>query len=294
MKNLAHIDAAAFALHPCDITDEAATADLIRRVQPTHVFHLAAYSYVPTSWEAPHATLTANVLGTLNLLEAVRRYAPAARFQFSGSSEEYGRVEADECPITEDQPLRPLSPYGVSKVAADLLSRQYAASYGLHIVVTRAHNHTGPRRGHVFAESDWARQLAMIERGEQEPFIAHGNLDAVRDYTDVRDIVRGYVLALENGKSGAVYNLCSGAGASLAMRWVLRDLVALSRVNVELRPDPRRMRPSDVPRLIGDAAKAKRELGWAPKIPLAQTWTDLISFWRSDLHATGSKISEPI
>jgi GDP-4-dehydro-6-deoxy-D-mannose reductase len=289
VKNLAHIDAKALTLHPCDVTDESATADLVATLKPTHIFHLAAQSYVPASWAAPHATMTANVLGTLNMLEAMRRHAPDARMQVAGTSEEYGHVEPSECPITEDQPLRPLSPYGVSKVAADLLAQQYAASYGLHVVVTRAHNHTGPRRGHVFAESDWARQIALIERGEQKAVISHGNLDAIRDYTDVRDIVRGYVLSLTHGKAGEVYNLCSGVTASPTMRQVLSELCALTEKTVVLRPDPSRMRPSDVQRLVGENAKARHELNWIPSIPLALTLGDLISYWRQTLHATGSK-----
>ncbi len=289
LKNLAHIDAKAFTLHTCDITDESATADLFARVKPTHIFHLAAQSYVPASWAAPQATITANMLGTLNLLEAMRRHAPDARMQVAGTSEEYGRVEPAECPIIEDQPLRPLSPYGVSKVAADLLARQYAASYNLHVVVTRAFNHTGPRRGHVFAESDWARQIALIELGEQKPVISHGNLDAIRDYTDVRDIVRGYVAALECGKAGEVYNLCSGAGASPTMRQVLTDLCSRTNEMVVLQPDPSRMRPSDVQRLVGDNRKAQSVLGWSPSIPLAITLADLLNFHRQTLHATRPK-----
>ncbi len=282
--NLAHIDASKFALHTADLTDEAAMADLVRLVQPTHIFHLAAQSYVPASWEAPHATLTANIHGTLNLLEAVRRHAPHARVHIAGSSEEYGRVEADECPINEEQPLRPLSPYGVSKVGTDMLARQYAASYGLHIVVTRAFNHTGPRRGLVFAESDWARQIALIELGSLSPFIAHGNLDAIRDYTDVRDIVRGYVRAIEHGKSGEVYNLCSGPSASVTMRKVIETLVGLARPaireRIELRADPARARPSDVVRLVGDGTRARQELGWTPTIPLVDTMSELLAYWR--------------
>lgn len=289
VKNLADIDASKFALHPCDITDGSAAGALIERIHPTHIFHLAAQSYVPASWSAPHATMTANVLGTMNLLEAVRRHAPDARMQVAGTSEEYGRVESDECPITEDQPLRPLSPYGVSKAAADLLARQYAASYNMHVVVTRAFNHSGPRRGHVFAESDWARQIALIECGEQEAVISHGNLDAIRDYTDVRDIVRGYVLSLTHGNAGDVYNLCSGVDASPSMRQVLGQLCALANKAVTLRPEPSRMRPSDVQRLIGKNQKALEVLGWSPSIPLAITLRDLLCFHRQPLHATGSK-----
>ncbi len=280
VKNLAHIGAREYTLHPCDITDASAVDALIERLKPTHIFHLAAQSYVPASWSAPHATMHVNVLGTLNMLEAMRRHAPDSRMVVAGTSEEYGRVEPHECPITEDQPLRPLSPYGVSKVAADLLAQQYAASYNLHVVVTRAFNHSGPRRGHVFAESDWARQIALIEHGEQKAVISHGNLDAVRDYTDVRDIVRGYVAALTHGTAGEVYNLCSGPDASPTMREVLGLLCSLTNKTIALRQDPSRMRPSDVQRLIGENAKAFINLKWSPTIPLAQTLCDLLNYWR--------------
>lgn len=292
--NLEHLDAQKFSVHTADLTDEAAVADLIKSVKPTHIFHLAAQSYVPSSWEAPHATLAANINGTLNLLEAVRRHAPTARVQIAGSSEEYGRVEAEECPITEEQPLRPLSPYGVSKVAADMLARQYAASYGLNIVVTRGFNHTGPRRGLVFAESDWARQIALIEVGELSPVIMHGNLNAVRDYTDVRDMVRGYILAIEKGKPGQVYNLCSGPSASVPMRVVLESLIALARPaarrSIELRLDPARSRPSDVLRLIGDGSRARAELGWVPTITLGETLVDLLDYWRGQVGKNLKKV----
>ena len=286
--NLAHLDASKFAIHMADLTDESAVAGLVKSIQPTHIFHLAAQSYVPVSWEAPHATFTANLNGTLNLLEAVRRHAPKARVQVAGSSEEYGRVAADECPITEDQPLRPLSPYGVSKVAADALARQYAASYGLHVVVTRAFNHTGPRRGLVFAESEWALQIALIEMGNHDRVIMHGNLDAIRDYTDVRDVVRGYALALEHGRPGEVYNLCSGPAQAPRMGEVLEALITAAAVPIATKQDPRRMRPSDVQILVGSATKARRELEWTPTILFAKTLSDLLQYWRSAvLHATG-------
>jgi len=293
--NLAHINPAKYGLHLCDITDGTATADLIKTLKPDRIFHLAAQSYVPSSWAAPHATIAANVNGTLNILEAVRRHAPAAWVHVAGSSEEYGRVEPEECPITEEQPLRPLSPYGVSKVAADMLARQYAASYGLKVVVTRAFNHFGERRGYAFAESNWAHQIARIEAGLQSPKISHGNLDAVRDYTDVRDIVRGYVLALEQGKSGEVYNLCSGPNSSPTMGSVLRQLIDLSSCdNIVMYADPRRLRPSDVMRLIGDGTRARVELGWTPTIPFASTLAILLQYWRVVVQRNQGKILERV
>lgn len=277
-------------LHACDILDQKAVDEAISAAKPTHIFHLAAQSYVPASWQAPGATLDVNVKGTLHLLEAMRRLAPNAKMQVAGTSEEYGVVTPSECPITEDQPLRPMSPYGVSKVAADVLTRQYVASYGLRCVVTRAFNHSGARRGKVFAESDWARQIAQAEaNGDARVVVRHGNLSAIRDMTDVRDIVRGYIAACDRGTSGMVYNLCSGRSQSPTMRDILQRLANRSVIGVVLEKDEARMRPSDVPRLIGDNARAKRDLKWSPQIPLASALESLLLYWRSVLHATGPK-----
>ena len=269
-------------LHYCDIMDGGAVADVVKKVQPNAVFHLAAQSYVPASWTNPHHTLTTNVLGTLNVLEAVRRHAPAAVCQVAGTSEEYGRVEPDECPITEDSPLRPLSPYGVSKCAADLLGRQYAASYGLNVVVTRAYNHSGQRRGVLFAESDWARQIALAELAGGGT-IRHGNLEAVRDYSHVRDIARGYIAAVTRGKPGEVYQLCSGDGWKMGD--VLERLISLSKAQIKTEIDKSRMRPSDVPLLIGSPLKAERELGWSTEIPVKDMLLDLLDYWRQEVSA---------
>ena len=268
-------------IYPCDLTDYAPIARILRQVQPDLIFHLAAQSYVPESWSAPRQTFDANVIGTLNLMEAIRHESPASAVQFAGSSEEHGMVKPDECPITEDSPLRPLSPYGVSKVAGDLLVRQYSDSYGIHAVVTRAFNHTGPRRGKVFAESDWCRQAVMAEMGLGPFTISHGNLDAVRDYTDVRDIVKGYILAIQKGQSGEVYQLTSGNG--LVMRKVLAIIIAGVKADIRTVQDPKRMRPSDVPLLIGTTDKAKRLLGWEAKIDFEQTISDLLDYWRNVL-----------
>jgi GDP-4-dehydro-6-deoxy-D-mannose reductase len=203
----------------------------------------------------------------------------------AGSSEEYGFVLPNEVPIAETNPLRPLSPYGVSKVAQDLLAFQYFKSYGLKVIRTRAFNHTGPRRGKVFATSNFARQIVMIEKGKAEPVIRVGNLEAVRDFSDVRDVAKAYVLALEKGEPGEVYsepgevyNICSGKG--IKIRQLLDMLLAQSKVDIEINEDPERMRPSDVEFLIGDATRFCAKTGWKPEIPFEQTLADLLAFWR--------------
>jgi GDP-4-dehydro-6-deoxy-D-mannose reductase len=241
---------------------------------------LAAQSFVPTSWKSPVETLTINIIGTINVLEALKTLELSTRLHIAGSSEEYGRVEPDELPITEANPLRPLSPYGVSKVGADLAGQQYHCSYGLNVVVTRAFNHTGPGRGEVFVESNFCKQIAAIEQGCQQPVISVGNLEARRDFSDVRDIVRAYWLALERGRPGQVYNICSGS--VLSIRQLLDALLPLSTVkDIQIEPHPDRMRPSDVLRLQGDCTKFMREIGWKPEIPREQTWRDLLDYWRS-------------
>jgi GDP-4-dehydro-6-deoxy-D-mannose reductase len=286
-QNIAHIESQV-TLIECDIKDPTSVQRIIDRVRPDHIYHLAAQSYVPTSWHAPAETLVTNLVGQLNVFEAVRELELPARIQIAGSSEEYGMVAQEEMPIKEENALRPLSPYGVSKVAQDVLGYQYHKSYGLDVIRTRAFNHTGPRRGDVFVTSNFCRQVVMIEKGLQEPVVQVGNLDAVRDFSDVRDVVRGYHLALTKGEPGEVYNICSGVGRS--MRQLLDEILSHSRVSVETRQDPARMRPSDVPVLIGDAGKFRQATGWAPQIPFDQTISDLLEYWRAQLEARGQKL----
>ena len=262
----------------CDVRDAAAVRRVLRDVRPDRIFHLAAQSYVPTSWLAPAETLGGNVLGQVNLFEAIRDLGLTPQVHIAGSSEEYGLVLPHEVPIREESPLRPLSPYAVSKVAQDLLAYQYWKSYRLHVVRTRGFNHTGPRRGEVFVSSSFARQVAEIEKGRREPVVRVGNLDSIRDFTDVRDMVRAYWLALERGEPGEVYNICSGRGYSA--RQVLDILLDLANVKVEVREDPARMRPSDVPLLVGDGSKFRSVTGWEPTIPFEVTLKDLLEHWR--------------
>jgi GDP-4-dehydro-6-deoxy-D-mannose reductase len=265
-----------------DVTDAHNVLSIVKGVRPTHIFHLAAQSFVPTSWKSPIETLTINAIGTANVLEAVKTHGPETKIHIAGSSEEYGRVEPDELPITEENPLRPLSPYGVSKVAADLFGQQYHCSHGLHVVITRAFNHTGPGRGEDFVESNFSRQIARIEQRFQPPVIWVGNLDATRDFSDVRDIVRAYWLALERGRPGEVYNICSGT--TLSIRQMLDYILALSGVKeIRIDLDPDRIRPSDVLLLHGNCTRFQRQTGWRPEIPLEQTWGDLLNYWRDRL-----------
>lgn len=281
-ENIEHLQGQ-LALVECDLRDLSAVHHLLEVSRPDHIFHLAGQSFVQASWRAPVETLYTNIISQVNLLEAVRaRLGDRPRFLVVGSSDEYGLVNSDELPINETSPLRPLSPYAVSKVAQDLMGYQYFRSYGLPIVRTRAFNHEGPRRGDVFVTSNFARQIVEIEAGRREPVVCIGNLEAQRDYSDVRDIVRGYWLVLEKGEAGEVYNLCSGR--AWAIQEVLDFLLGESRVrSIALRVDPARLRPSDVPIVLGDASKVKRASGWEPVIPFERTLRDLLSYWRDRL-----------
>ncbi|MFA5377913.1 MAG: GDP-mannose 4,6-dehydratase [Dehalococcoidia bacterium] len=265
-----------------DMTDYGSMLNLVREVMPDRIFHLAAQSFVPNSWQAPAETMNTNIMGELNLFEAVRAAGINPAIQVAGSSEEYGLVLPDETPIRETNPLRPLSPYAVSKIAQDYLGYQYWQSYGMRIVRTRAFNHTGPRRGEQFATSSFARQVAEIEAGLRTAHIMVGNLDAERDFTDVRDIVRGYWMLTEPHvvRDGCVFNLCSGTHRT--MRQVIETIIQVSGMTkpVELIVDPDRQRPSDVPLLYGDYTKMREITGWAPVIPFEQTMLDLLNYWR--------------
>ena len=219
------------------------------------------------------------MLGLVHLLDAARRAGLGQRVLVVGSAEEYGAVAEDELPIRETAPLRPASPYAVSKVAQAALAQLYGPAGGMRVVLTRTFHHTGPGRGEAFAESSFARQIAEIERGLRPPVIEVGNLDAVRDFTDVRDIVRAYWLLLDKGEAGQVYNVCSGRGRPI--REVLDVLLGHRRARVEVRVDPGRLRPSDVPVQVGDPSRLQRATGWEPRIPLEQSLADLLEDWRA-------------
>jgi GDP-4-dehydro-6-deoxy-D-mannose reductase len=267
-----------------DLEDPSAVEAAVAAVRPESIIHLAGQSSVHESWADPAGTLRTNVIGLLHVFEAVRRRRLAPRVLVVGSAEEYGAVDADAGPLTEDAPLRPLSPYAVSKVAQGYLALQYALARDLPVVRTRTFPHTGPGRGDAFAESSFARQIAEVEAGRRRPVLAVGNLDAVRDFTDVRDVVRAYRALLERGASGEVYNVCSGRGRSIGD--ILRSLLEISGVHVDLQVDRERLRPSDLPALVGDPGKVREATGWEPRIPLERTLRDLLDHWRERVGAS--------
>jgi len=269
----------------CELQDASAVRGVIRAVQPDRIFHLAAQSFVPTSWTAPAATLSNNIVAQVNLFEAIREAKLDPVVHIAGSSEEYGLVYPDEAPIKESNPLRPLSPYAVSKVGQEMLAIQYFRSYGMKTIVTRGFNHTGPRRGQVFVTSSFAKQIAQIEAGFQDPVLNTGDLDSMRDWTDTRDMVRAYWLAAERGEPGEVYN--TGSGKCMRIGEMLDILLSHTTANISVEQDPARMRPSDVRLLWANVDKFKAATNWEPVIPFEQTMADLLGYWRERVRILG-------
>jgi len=278
LKRIEHIKDK-IELFECDLTNRIAVDRVLEKAKPDKIFHLAAQSFVPTSWKSPEDTLSNNIMSELNILEVVRELKLNPVIVIAGSSEEYGLVLENELPVKETNPLRPLSPYAVSKIAQEKLAFQYHQSYGLKTILTRFFNTEGPGRGQDFVTSNFAKQIAEIEKGKREPIIYVGNLEAKRDFSDVRDMVRAYWLAAKKCKFGEPYNVCSEK--TRAIKSVLDLLLSLSKVkNIRIKQDPKRMRPSDVPMLLGDCSKFRKATGWKPKIPFEKTMEDLLNYWR--------------
>jgi GDP-4-dehydro-6-deoxy-D-mannose reductase len=278
LDNISHIKDK-LNLIQADLSDARSMDVAVKQANPDYIFHLAAQSYVLASWVMPAQTIQTNVVGQVNLLEAVRKADINPVIHIAASSEIYGLVHPSETPIKETNPVRPLSTYGVSKLAQDMLGYQYFKSYGMKIIRTRAFNHTGPRRGDVFVTSNWTKQVAEIENLKKEPVMYVGNLHSKRDFTDVRDMVKAYLLAVEKGTPGEVYNI--GSGKAIQMSELLKMILSLSKEKIRVEQDPARMRPSDVDVLVCDCTKFHEATGWTPKIKFEQTLKDLLDYWRS-------------
>lgn len=277
VRHKSHMDTPLMPVVKADVTDLSNIMSVVDALKPDVIFHLAAQSYVPESWNSPIATLNTNVHGTLHILDAVRRYCPRCVVHVAGSSEEYGLVYPSETPIRETNPLRPLSPYAVSKIGAEKLAYQYAKSYGLKVVITRAFNHTGVGRGEHFVTSTIVRQGYEIATGKREHFLL-GNLDAIRDFSHVGDVVVAYrrlaeALEADDIESGEVFNICSGEGYSIYQ--VVEQVARQFDVSTEVMIDPKRQRPSDVPILIGSYEKLKGSIMWKPKRGLSMAISEM-------------------
>lgn len=262
-----------------DLTLPSSLARSLDQVRPDVVLHLAGATSVASSWQQPDRSFQVNAIGTLNLLEALRSLGLDPTVVVATSAEIYGAVAAEDQPIREDSPLKPISPYATSKAAQDLIAAQYHRGFNLRTIRLRLFPHTGPGRPPQFAASGFARQIARIERGLDPPVMAVGNLDPIRDFSDVRDIARAYWLAADRGRPGDAYNVGSGRGVSI--REVLDLLIARSDVRIETRVDPDRLRPADIARLVADNSHFAADTGWQPEIPLEQTLADLLDWWRT-------------
>ncbi|MBU0973571.1 MAG: GDP-mannose 4,6-dehydratase [Proteobacteria bacterium] len=265
-------------LHECDLRDAHGVDSVVREVRPDQIYHLAAESSVANSWKNPDQTITNNITCQLNVFEAVRQLDLDTRILVTGSSEAYGLVDETDLPVGEDMGFKPLSPYGVSKVSQDVLAYQYFKSYGMDIVRVRVFNLTGPRQNDTFSLSSFARQIAEIQALKREAVLQVGNLEARRDFTDFRDVVRAYWLALDLGVPGEVYNI--GSGKSRKLEDALGILLDISQVNLTIMQNPDRMRPSDIPRMVCDNSRFCSATGWRREINFQETLRDLLGYWQ--------------
>jgi len=270
-------------LHQGNLQDFPSLKSILAEHRPDIIFHLAAQSYVDFSFVAPIDTLETNVVGTCNLLEAVKQLKQSSGYDpvihICSSSEVYGQVREDEVPITEDNPLRPASPYAVSKVGEDMLALQYWLSWKIRTIRTRMFTHTGPRRGEVFVVSNFAKQIAAMEAGLAEPVVNVGNLDSVRTFSDVRDAVRAYWLIAAKCEPGEVYNI--GGSETMTIRQMLDKLLTMSTLkDIQVKVDPARLRPSDVTLQVPCVDKFCKATGWKPEIEFDKTLKDTLDYWR--------------
>lgn len=243
------------------------------------VFHLAAQSFVPASWDSPSHTMEANAIGQINLFQALYKHNRSAVIQVACSSEQYGNMMPGASSIDENHPFNPKSPYAVSKITQEYLAKQYYASHDLATVITRAFNHTGPRRSEHFVVSNFCKQIAQAELDNKPYKLKHGNLSAIRDFTDVRDMVRAYWLATEKCDYGVPYNIASGVGYSISS--IVEKLADMADVDIECSLDSTRLRPADIDSLVGNSSVFRHETGWAPEIPFDKTLEDTLNYWRN-------------
>jgi len=265
-----------------DVRDRDAIKALVADAPPDAVIHLAAQSSVPDAFRDPGATLEVNIVGTLNLLQALHGVAFRGRMLYVGTGDVYGRVDEADLPVTESHPPAPRNPYSVSKLAAEALCRQWTMTEGMNIVLARPFNHIGRGQSARFVVSDFASQIAAIKRGKRDSFVVAGDVDVTRDFTDVRDVVLAYFALLDAGSTGEIYNVCSGQERSI--RFVLGRLAHMAGVEVSIRTDAARLRNAEQRRMCGDASKIQRDTGWAAATPLDESLAAMLDYWESETH----------
>jgi GDP-4-dehydro-6-deoxy-D-mannose reductase len=263
-----------------DLSEEKSVSKIVEDIRPDIIFHLAALTSPADSFKNPTATLNNNISLQVNLLEAVRKFDLLnTKILITSSADVYGRVTKENLPIDEETPLMPTNPYSVSKIAQDFLGLSYFLAYKSKVIRVRPFNHVGPRQSPNFVVSAFAKQIAEIEKDKKEPILSVGNLEAKRDFTDVRDMVKAYLLAIEKGEDGEVYNI--GSGVSHKIADILNKLISMSSSKIEIKKDPTRFRPSDDPELICDNSKFNKLTGWQPQISLEKTLKDTLDYWRN-------------
>lgn len=265
-------------VHELDILDKESIVSLLYEVRPTHIFHLAAQSSVGVAWKKPGLTIDVNIKGCVNVLDAVRELFYKPRILLIGSGEEYGHVKEEEVPISEDNHIRPGNIYAATKACQNMIGNIYAKAYDMELVQVRAFNHIGPGQASLFVVSDFCKQVAEIEKGSHEPVLRVGNLNARRDFTDVRDVVRAYYLLAKKGKSGETYNV--GSGHAVPIREILDEIISKSSCDITVEIDPNKIRPVDVPIIEADITKIHEQTDWKPEISISQTIEDTLSYWR--------------
>ena len=264
-----------------DLQNHEAVRRTLQEFRPDAIYHLAGQAFVPTAWADPWATLENNIRPQLNILQAMIKQKSTARLLVVASNEVYGHVSPRHLPVNEGHPMYPDNPYGVSKVAQDVLAYQYYLSHNIDVIRVRAFNHIGPRQSPVFVAASFAKQIAEIEAGLIEPVIRVGNLDAQRDFTDVIDVMRAYALLVEHGAAGEAYNV--GTGRAYSIKYLLDVLLSYTPVAITIQPDPARMRPSDVPVIYADNSKLRSKTGWGPTYKFEDSLCRVLDYWRAEV-----------
>lgn len=268
-------------IYNLNIMNKEEIINILNGIRPDYIFHLAAQSSVALAWKNPGLTIDVNIKGSVNVMDAVRELDYKPRVLLIGSGEEYGRIEPGENPISEKNHLRPGNLYAATKVCQNMVANIYAAAYDMDLVMVRAFNHIGPKQMPIYVVSDFCRQVVEIEKGMREPVMMVGNLKVMRDFTDVRDVVRAYALLAKHGKAGETYNV--GSGHAVEIREILNLILSHSNVKVEVRVDPDKIRPVDVPIIEADTSKLRELTGWEQRIPLDQTIYETMEYWRQQL-----------
>lgn len=271
------------ALYDLDVLDKTQIMDVLERVRPDYIFHLAAQSSVALAWKNPTLTIDVNIKGSVNVLDVVRELDYKPRILLIGSGEEYGHIREGESPIAEDNSIRPGNIYAATKACQNMIGRIYAQAYDMDVMMVRAFNHIGPNQSPMFVVADFCKQVAEIECGAKEPVIYVGNLSAKRDFTDVRDVVRAYALLVRLGKRGETYNV--GSGKAVSIQEILEGILELSDRDIKVEVDPAKLRPVDVPIIEADISRIYGCTGWKPRISLKQTLEETLNYWRCNSNA---------